>query len=90
MEKLIQNCQQKEYSVMNRIVDAIRKEREEQHKEKLNEKKELETIKEIYNESNINENTNKNSTQPPSRTNHPNMNKSPPSKINDNGEGRGV
>ena len=75
---------------MKRMVDAIRKEREKQHKEKLNEKKELETIKETYNEGNIDENTNQHPTQSPPRTNHPKMNKSPPSKINENGEGRVV
>ena len=51
MEALVEECKQKEYSVMKRIVESEQKEKANLVKEMQNEREELETVKEVYNET---------------------------------------
>ena len=103
IENLIIECNKKEYSVMKRMVEAIRKEKIETNKEKENEKKDIESIKNTYKEASIckgaiskdqhgKENPNETEHSKPNsiRTNHSQQEESPPSKNTKRGEGRGV
>ena len=104
IETLLSECNQSEYKVMKRMVEAIRLEKEKERKENENEKEEMEDIKDTYKKTTTTHNIGTNSNNEThtentisnekkhskSRTNHPQYKKSPPSNNNMRGEGQGV
>ena len=67
LEQLVKECEAKEYSVMKRIVDAVKKEREQQSKDE-----------QLDDNNNQNE-----AITPNQGNGHPNSNKSPPQDMSE-------